>query len=113
MMRKYFKDYVKGKDDCWTLVIDIFKDLHNIDLPMYPYCISDDDMRKYIFKTVKLQKIDSPKAGAIVHIDARPYHVGYCLNDKEFIHRGKAFNTRIDKISAYEKKIIGFYIIKA
>ena len=91
-MIKYFRDneYILGKKDCWTLIQDIFKDKHNIILPDIPMCINQSKLEttKFIKANVILKPLIKAKKGAIVHYSKLGLsHIGYCLNNKQFIHK--------------------------
>ena len=99
---KYFKNnkYIKGQNDCWTLVQDIYKDEHNIQLPDCPIFDSPDLWADYL-KTksnVPYRIVEKPFNGCLIHFEHLGIeHIGYALNEKEYIH--KTFNdVKISKI---------------
>ena len=57
---KYFKNdrYQKSKNDCWTLLQDIFKDEHGIELPDIPIL---EDEESFVRENIKHRKIEKPQ----------------------------------------------------
>lgn len=89
---KYFKDfeYIENKKDCWTFVQKIFKDEHNFILPDAPIVSNNGDIATFLIGNIKLEEIKEAKEGCIVYyMHEKIHHAGYCLNNKEFIHKTK------------------------
>lgn len=84
---KYFQNdrYEKSKNDCWTLLQDIFKDEHGKKLPDIPIF---EDEESFVRGNIKHKKVDKARKGIVVHVSTSKYeHIGYALNDKEYIHK--------------------------
>lgn len=84
---KYFKNdkWQKSKNDCWTLLQDIFKDEHGKKLPDIPIF---EDEESFVRGNIKHKKVDKARKGIVVHVSTSKYeHIGYALNDKEYIHK--------------------------
>lgn len=84
---KYFKNdkWQKSKNDCWTLLQDIFKDEHGKKLPDIPIF---EDEESFVRGNIKHKKVDKACKGIVVHVSTSKYeHIGYALNDKEYIHK--------------------------
>jgi len=91
-------EYVKGEHDCWTLMQDIFMDVHGISLPDFPIVgFEEKDYADCMVSNMRARKIKEPKQGCIVHRSGIIEHVGYCLDGKHYIHRTKE-ETRCDRI---------------
>lgn len=107
---KYFKgDYELGKCDCWTLMQEIYKDEHDLDLPHYPFAIEEHekDFAEFVKANLVFEPLDEPVKGAIVHYSHIGEHVGYALNNKQYIHRTNS-GTKVNDIP---KKYCRFYDI--
>lgn len=84
---KYFKNdrYQKSKNDCWTLLQDIYRDEEGIELPDIPIF---EDEKSFVRGNIKHKKVDKAHKGVAVHVSTPKYeHIGYALNDKEYIHK--------------------------
>ena len=84
---KYFKNdkWQKSKNYCWTLLQDIFKDEHGKKLPDIPIF---EDEESFVRGNIKHKKVDKARKGIVVHVSTSKYeHIGYALNDKEYIHK--------------------------
>jgi hypothetical protein len=115
-MIKHFKKYELGVNDCWDLIVDIFQDSkmvkNCIELPRFPYFTEDKkpEFQATLFDILKINKLDKPEREALILFKGN--HIGFCLNDKKFIHRLKECNTRMDSISDWEKRIVGIYSLE-
>lgn len=84
---KYFKNdkYSKNNNDCWTLIQDIYKDEHGIILPDIPIL---EDEESFVRGNIKHKKVEKAHKGVAVHVSTPKYeHIGYALNEKEYIHK--------------------------
>ncbi len=84
---KYFKNdkYQKFKNDCWTLIQDIYKDEHGIVLPDIPIF---EDEESFVRGNIKHKPVDKPRKGVAVHVSTGKFeHIGYAINDKEYMHK--------------------------
>lgn len=78
--------YDLGNNDCWTLMQDIFKDEHDLELPDLP--IFDAPDVNYLKTNVKHKKVDNAQKGCLVHVwNKKIQHVGYAINSKQYIHK--------------------------
>jgi len=58
------------------------------------------------------RRIDQPKAGAVVllRVLRHPCHVGYLINEFEFVHAWEHTNgVVVERLSEWERRIEGFY----
>lgn len=95
-----YKPSARGKEvmDCWGLVVHIYKDLYNIDLPEYDTCSMVKDGAKgtvkFIFGTdlyKKCQKISTNEdinEGDIILLTNLGYatHIGVAIDNENMIH---------------------------
>ena len=110
---KYFsRKYELGKCDCWTLMQDIYSDEHKLKLPDSPIILLDDsdthEFASFLKSNLDVEQIDKAEKGALIHFLGIREHVGYCLNEKQYIHR-LFERTKVDNIP--DRKAI-FYRIK-
>lgn len=110
---KYFKNnkYDKGLNDCWTLVQDIYKDEYNIDLPDCPIFDSPDKWADFLRtqSNVPYKLVNKPFKGVLVHVKFAGFeHIGYALNNREYIH--KTFEGV--KISKIPSKALFYEVLK-
>ena len=87
---KYFQNdkYQKGINDCWTLVQDIIRDEKGIDLPDCPIMTDYSPFESKLKSNFKYKVLNVAKEGCIVHFRCgKLEHIGYCLNDKKYIHK--------------------------
>lgn len=106
---KYFSDYkyIKNKNDCWSLIQDIYKDEHGIILPEIPVFA---DENSFVRSNVKHRKVETPKRGIAVHVSTKSFeHIGYAINEKQYIH--KTANQGV-KISAIPEKAVFYEVFK-
>lgn len=87
---EYFNNfkYKEGDNDCWAFVQDIYEKEHNIKLPDCP--IFDDVHKRggFLKSNINYKILNSPKKGALIHTcNKKVEHVGYALNDKQYIHK--------------------------
>lgn len=86
---KYFqnKEYELGINDCWTFIQEVFKDEHNIQLPDCPICRDDKEYSNYIHANMAVKPVKKAYKGVLVHISSKFEHIGYAINEKEYIHK--------------------------
>lgn len=111
-IKKHFKEYISGQSDCWTLVKDIYKE-NGIELPDYIEVNSiskRNEFKKWLFKNLEIEEVNKYFCGVILLFEGDPWHCGVCINEKEFIHRDKKINTKVEKIDSYRKPK-GLYLI--
>lgn len=98
--------------DCYGLVIE----LHNrqgIQVPSEPW----SDNAKVIstmmnLGAIKWVKCETPAAGrvALLKVNGVSSHVGYCLNDEDFLHTWEASGGVIkDRLSRWKHRIASYY----
>lgn len=96
---KYYQDqgeYIKAKNDCWTFVQKIFKEEQNIDLPDIPIFEDEDS---FVRSNVKHVEVDKAEEGVAVHVKAHFIeHIGYALNENQYIHKTINHGVQISKI---------------
>jgi len=105
--RKYIEDVV----DCWTLMQDIYRDLHSIDLPNQPQSYdSEVDKSKILHRNCNLAFVDGAEKGIMIHFDDEKQHCGYCISENHYIHATRN-GVKIDKVpTSYSSlKNIHFY----
>ena len=98
---KYFKNgkYQKFKNDCWTLLQDIYIDEHGIILPDIPIF---EDEESFVRSNIKHKIVDKPKKGVAVHVSVGSIeHIGYAINEKEYIHKTINQGVKISPIPRY------------
>lgn len=82
--------YELGVNDCWTLMQDIFKEEHGIELPEYPYCVEGKkkEVAQYFKSNLVVDRIEKPTKGCLVHVSGGTVeHIGYAINAKQYIHK--------------------------
>lgn len=87
---EYFNSfkYKAGENDCWSFIQDIYEKEHNIILPDCPVFDDIHDRGGFLKANVKYKTIDKPKKGALIYSSNNKIeHVGYALNDKQYIHK--------------------------
>ena len=92
MKPEYFtQTYKAGENDCWTLVQDIFRDEHGVDLPYYPITREEDHAKAYdhFHKNVNFERVQKAEKGCIIVFKSGrvKWHCGYALNSRQYIHR--------------------------
>lgn len=82
------REYVRGKADCWTLIQDIFKNEHGVELPSYPCSIDGNEsaFKTYVMRNINLIEVTKADTGCIIYLGGVRNHAGYCLSKKQFIH---------------------------
>lgn len=87
---KYFKntDFELNKNDCWTFLQEVFKDEEGIKLPDHPIMIDKSEIAAHLQSNIPYRIVETAKKGNIVYYhNGKTHHVGYALNDKQFIHK--------------------------
>lgn len=109
-LKHFNKKYELGKCDCWTLIQDIFLEKHNLKLPDCPFAVKENEKEfaKYLRANLILEELKISKHNCIVHKSGINEHIGYCINDKQYIHR-TIKGTKINKIPT---KYCKYYLIK-
>lgn len=106
---KYFQSqkYDREKYNCWDFVRDIFKDEQGKELPALPI-MTDEESVTFLQSNINYKILQEPKKGCLIFFQVgKINHVGYCINNKEFIHNGNIGIT-IQKIP---KKAIFYEVI--
>lgn len=100
---KYFQNdkYIKSKNDCWTLLQEIYKDEHGIILPDIPIFEDEDS---FVRSNVKHREVEKAFKGVAVHVKAHGIeHIGYALNEKEYIHKTINQGVKVSPIPKHAK----------
>lgn len=87
---KYFKqnNYIKGENDCWTFVRQIYKDETGKELPLVPIFENQSDEITFAKANIKHKELSMPKKGALIHVWTKDYeHIGYVIDDNKYIHK--------------------------
>ncbi len=95
---KYFKNdkYDFDKNNCWHFVQKVYREEHNIILPDVPIC---EDSESYVRANVKARRLEKAKTGSFVFVATlHDNHVGYALNDKEYMHKTANQGVRVSLI---------------
>ena len=67
------------------LTVNQNRDEHGIELPDIPIL---EDEESFVRENIKHKKIEKPQKGVVVHVSAGELeHIGYALNEKEYIHK--------------------------
>jgi cell wall-associated NlpC family hydrolase len=109
-----FKEYVRGQQDCWTLVQDIFAE-NGIELPDYIDVRSPSQRNKFkefLVGDLNITKIDKLERGALILFETDPWHCGVAIDDKSMIHRASGINTKTERVDKYGKEVAGIYLVK-
>lgn len=100
---KYFnRTFELGKNDCWTLLQEVYYDKHGVKLPDFPFVVEDEDRAYKEFKTnIDLEQVQKASKGCIIVFKSGKdtFHCGYALNSKDYFHmtRKGATTTAIPK----------------
>lgn len=103
------KKYIEDKYICWDFVMDVYKDLFDIELPEYPV---DEVQAKFKIQLtsnirhIKVEPVDSSEGDIIVFSLFTNQHAGVMINNKSFIHLSKS-GVEVKDI----KNLIGNYTI--
>jgi cell wall-associated NlpC family hydrolase len=117
---KEYEAFARGPDkfDCLGLVIDIYKEVHSIDIFDHAYNNTHAFKENSEFysieeKTGKWDEIISPAKYDLVVFDigGYPVHVGVMIDSKRFIHAHESCNIAVESIESvkWRTRINGFY----
>jgi cell wall-associated NlpC family hydrolase len=109
-----FKEYVRGVQDCWTLLQDIYAE-NGIELPDYVSVNSASKrnaFKEFLVDNLNIEKVDKLERGALILFETDPWHCGVAVDDKSMIHRASGINTRIEEVKRYGKEVAGIYLVK-
>ena len=106
--------------DCWRLVVMVYKDKLNIDLPDFSGIFVDGSLAslrkvtKHIRETKKTwQKVDKPIPFDVILLRTgnMVYHVGVVAGRRSMLHIDDGINSVIEEFTTlqWENKIEGFY----
>ena len=96
---KYFRvqKYNRDNYNCWDFVRDIYKEEHNITLPELPI-MTDQASVTFLRSNINYKIVDKAYKGCLIFFHAKGInHVGYAINEKEFVHKNEQSST-VDKI---------------
>jgi cell wall-associated NlpC family hydrolase len=104
-----YKEY-----DCYQLLVKIYKELLNIDLPDHIY--QDPFNFTHISQVVNTNvpqyiEVQNPKPGDIIllRVFGVPSHLGIYINAHKFLHTTKQTGSVIERLDKWEKRILGYY----
>lgn len=103
---KYFNNtgFELNTNDCWTFLQEVYRDEEGINLPEHPIMTDKAEISSYLHSNIRYNIVDTAKKGNIIYYhNGTIHHVGYALNDKQFIHKTRQ-RVEISKIP--EKAII-------
>lgn len=94
MKPEYFlRSFELGKMDCWTLVCDIYKDEHGVELPYFPFVddLNQEDVYAECHKSINLEKVQTASKGCIIVFRSgkMKWHAGYALDKSQYIHHSR------------------------
>lgn len=95
---KYFQNdtYNRENQNCWHLFQQIYEDEHKIKLPDIPIF---HDEASFLIANIKHREVDKAFKGVAVHVKAKDIeHIGYALNEKEYIHKSSKFGVKVSRI---------------
>jgi cell wall-associated NlpC family hydrolase len=116
LIGKPYAIHGRGPDayDCFGLAIEVCRRFgRKLDDSFYDE-VSADTGKRLIDETksaLKAERIPGPEQGAIVEIfiAGSPRHIGVCLGDGTFIHATQKLGVRTSELSAWSKRIEGYY----
>lgn len=85
---KYFLNdkFKLGQNDCWTFVQEVFKNENNIILPDVP--VINNTNESFLKSNINHKAVKKAHSGCLIFIKTiGNNHVGYAINEKEFIHK--------------------------
>lgn len=116
LIGKPYAVHGRGPDayDCFGLAIEVCRRYGKILEDSFYDEITSDMERRLIDETkavIHAERLPGPVEGAVVEflIAGKPRHVGVCLGDGTFIHALKDLGVRTSELSAWSKRIEGFY----
>lgn len=86
------KRYVENEYICWDFVMDIFKDIYNIELPEYPVDEVQSEFKNRLvsnFNHDVIEHENTLEGDIVVFSMFANQHAGVMVNKKEFIHLSK------------------------
>jgi len=106
--------------DCWRLVVMVYKERLNVDLPDFAGIFVDGSLAslkkvtKHIRETKKTwQKVDKPSPFDVILLrtGSMVYHVGVVVDRKRMLHIDEGINSIIEEFTSlqWKQKIEGFY----
>lgn len=101
-----------GGLDCYGVCVEMAR-RNGVELPLRQF--SDNLSVNHALMASQMdvwRRIDRPKAGCVVlfKINRLPCHIGYLLNEFEFIHAWEKTNGAVvEQLGDWERRIEGFY----
>lgn len=89
---KYFQNtqYELDKNDCWTFLQEVFRDEEGRELPNHPIMTDKAEIASNLISNIPYRIIEKAKKGCVVYYhNGNTHHVGYALNEKQYIHKTK------------------------
>lgn len=86
------KRYIEGKYICWDFVMDVCKDLYDIELPEYPVTEVQTEFKNKLvanFDNIVVPKGGEKEGDVIVFSLFANQHAGVMINENNYIHLSK------------------------
>ena len=104
--------------DCWGLVYMIFKELRDIELPLYVEDYANTEDAKELGRLIGKEKmawaeVDRPQPFDVVvaRLKGQPMHVGLYIGNGKMIHCMAGSGTSVEKLNSitWRDRIVGYY----
>ena len=100
--------------DCYGLVIEVLK-RNGIEIPDIYYSSLKEDDSKWEYFNSYFEKVEKPEINCIVEISSlsqRRGHMAVYIGEGYIIHSLIKTGVVIEKLSRYEHRIEGYYVVK-
>ena len=108
---KYFKnnEYIKGINNCWTFVQEVYKDEHDYNLPDVPVFDTPSEWKTYLKTNIDYRIAEKAHKGCLIHVwTTVDEHIGYAVDGLKYIHK----TSRGVFVSPIPKKCIIYEVIQ-
>lgn len=98
--------------DCYGLLIDLYKEFHNVDIPNYKSPTEVERISKIFDVEVSQWHEVEEREGAAVWIRISGYgaHVGFCIGNGLFMHTWeRSGGVVIERLDSWRRRVIGYY----
>lgn len=104
--------------NCWDIVVDFYNLVFNISLHDYYTGPNPgrDVTKNLIYSSAgEFEKVDKPKFGDIIimKVHGIESHIGVYLDSSRLLHSTARSGCVIDRLSRWEKLVVGYYRVKA
>ena len=114
----------KGRDmsgcDCWGLFYLVYRDLLDIELPLYLDTYQNTEDEKVLGAVIKGEIVKWTRVsvknlrvgdGVSIRLKGQPMHVGVYIGNGKFIHCLAGSGTVIEKVNSitWRNRIVGYY----